>query len=63
MSSVAIGMGAAAMASASAWFIPMLVGTMMKYRYDINNPEGRVIDTMYPEEEYDFIVVCLGGAV
>jgi hypothetical protein len=56
MASVAVGMGAAAMASASAWFIPMLVGSMMKYRYDIHNPEGRVIDTMYPEDEYDFIV-------
>ena len=56
MSSVAVGMGAAAVAASGTYFIPVLLSAILKYRYDVKNPEGRVIDVVEPDWEYDFIV-------
>ncbi|CAG0886103.1 unnamed protein product [Cyprideis torosa] len=56
------GAVAGTFAAGGAWFIPVLVGMIAKFRYDRKNPEGRVIDVVDAKPEYDFIVVGGGSA-
>jgi len=56
--------GAAASASSVAWFIPMLVGAIAFFQYEMMDPESRAADTDVDEmlAEYDFIIIGGGSA-
>ncbi|XP_077299158.1 glucose dehydrogenase [FAD, quinone] isoform X1 [Arctopsyche grandis] len=60
----ALGGAAASASSQVAWFIPMLVGAIAFFQYEMMDPESRVADTESDEllKEYDFIVVGSGSA-
>lgn len=60
----ALGGAAASASSQVAWFIPMLVGAIAFFQYEMMDPESRVADTE-PDEllaEYDFIIIGAGSA-
>lgn len=60
----ATALGGAAVTSQVAWFIPMLVGAIAFFQYEMMDPESRAADTETDElmSEYDFIIVGSGSA-